>query len=144
MNIRSAQAGDLETVRAIAASSPFAAAWSREQYREEINSKKSCFLVWNEGEVRGYLLAPRIASEAQLVDMAVWPQDMGRGIGKALLDHLEGVARSQGCEKITLEVSAGNERALRLYRRCGYEVVGRRPKFYNDGSDAILMDRLLA
>ena len=142
MSIRSAQVGDLEAVHVIATSSPFAAAWSRDQYRKEIGSKQSCFVVWDEDEVRGYLLALHIASEAQLVDIAV--RDAGRGIGKALLEHLEGVARGWGCEKITLEVSAGNERALRLYRRAGYDIVGRRPKFYNDGSDAILMDRLLA
>ena len=86
-------------------------------------------------------MALKVISEAQLVDIAV--RDTGRGIGKSLLDHLEIAARGWGCEKITLEVSAGNERAFRLYCRAGYEVVGRRLKFYNDGSDAILMDRLL-
>ncbi len=142
MSVRQAQASDLEVVRAIAASSPFAAAWSLKQLQGEIGSPKSCFLVFDDGEVRGYLLAIQVASETQLVDIAV--RDTGRGIGKALLDHLDGAARNWGCGKITLEVSAKNERALRLYRRAGYDIVGRRPKFYNDGSDAILMDRPLA
>jgi ribosomal protein S18 acetylase RimI-like enzyme len=41
---------------------------------------------------------------------------------------------------MTLEVSAANAPAQALYLSEGFAVVGRRPKFYNDGSDAVLMD----
>lgn len=40
-----------------------------------------------------------------------------------------------------LEVKAHNERAIALYRRHGFEEVGRRPKFYACGADAVLMAR---
>jgi [ribosomal protein S18]-alanine N-acetyltransferase len=37
-------------------------------------------------------------------------------------------------------VRAGNEAALELYRKFGFMVAGRRPKYYRDnGEDAILM-----
>jgi ribosomal-protein-alanine N-acetyltransferase len=82
--------------------------------------------------------------EAQILDMAVRRAEQGRGLGKALLEHVQSQARAWGCAKLCLEVSANNEPAQRLYVRAGFLVVGRRRKFYNDGSDAILMDRLLA
>lgn len=41
----------------------------------------------------------------------------------------------------TLEVRAGNAAAVALYRRLGFEEVGRRRRYYADGSDALLMTR---
>jgi ribosomal-protein-alanine N-acetyltransferase len=39
-----------------------------------------------------------------------------------------------------LEVRAGNEAALSLYRKFGFDVVGRRPRYYQDNyEDALLM-----
>jgi ribosomal-protein-alanine N-acetyltransferase len=100
--------------------------------------------VIEDGIVRGYFILRRVPPEAQMVDLAVRPADQGRGLGQALLEHATATARDWGCAKVTLEVSASNEPAQRLYRAAGFEVVGRRPKFYNDGSDAILMDLPLA
>jgi len=141
---RPAQPADLDAVCAIAQSSPSSARWSRAQYAEEIGSGRGLLAVLDNGEVRGYFVLRQVPPEAQLVDLAVRPRDHGRGLGRALLDGAAAAARAWGCAKITLEVSAANEPALRLYRRAGFQVVGRRPKFYNDRSDAILMDLPLA
>jgi ribosomal-protein-alanine N-acetyltransferase len=141
---RPARPADLGAVCSIAQSTPTSARWSRAQYEEEISSGRGLLAVVEEGEVRGYLVLRKVPPEAQLVDIAVRPADCGRGLGAALLGCAAAAARGWGCAKITLEVSAANEPALRLYRRAGFQVVGRRPKFYNDRSDAILMDLLLA
>ncbi|MCX5795468.1 MAG: ribosomal protein S18-alanine N-acetyltransferase [Elusimicrobia bacterium] len=141
---RPAQPADLDAVCAIAQSTPFSARWSRAQYEEELGSGRGLFAVVADAEARGYLVLRKVPPEAQLVDIAVRPQDQGRGLGRALLACAAQTARAWGCARITLEVSAANETALRLYRRAGFQVVGRRPKFYNDRSDAILMDLILA
>lgn len=140
MSLRPARPADLDAVCAIARHAPLAGGWSRAQYEEEIGSGKGLFAVLEEGEVRGFFILRRVEAEAQLVDIAVRPQDRGRGFGRALLDGAVLAARSWGSSQMTLEVSAANEPALRLYRRAGFQIVGRRPKFYNDRSDAILMD----
>jgi len=44
----------------------------------------------------------------------------GHGIGQALLQHVEQIARERGCCKLTLEVLAGNTSAQRLYQAQGY------------------------
>ncbi|HAM34847.1 MAG TPA: ribosomal-protein-alanine N-acetyltransferase [Elusimicrobia bacterium] len=144
MSVRPARLADLDSIRAISAACSFSARWSRAQYGQEIGSRNSHFLVWDEGEVRGFILALKVGPEAQVVDLAVRPRDQGRGVGRALIQRLATEAREGGFSRITLEVSAANDPALRLYRRAGFEVVGRRGKFYNDGSDAILMDLILA
>jgi ribosomal-protein-alanine N-acetyltransferase len=42
-----------------------------------------------------------------------------------------------------LEVSATNDAARRLYDGAGFVEVGRRPRYYADGTDAVLMQRAL-
>jgi GNAT superfamily N-acetyltransferase len=60
------------------------------------------------------------AKVALLEDMVVAPQERGRGIGSALLDHAIAFARSQGCRRMTLLTDGGNVRAQTFYRRHGF------------------------
>jgi ribosomal protein S18 acetylase RimI-like enzyme len=55
-----------------------------------------------------------------LHDLVVAPAWRGLGIGRRLLIELEGMARDQGCCKLTLEVLGGNVSAQRLYRASGF------------------------
>lgn len=50
----------------------------------------------------------------------------GRGIGRALLDVLEGEARLRGCELIYLTTSEGRDDAHAFYERVGLKRDGRR------------------
>ncbi|MGC9451327.1 MAG: GNAT family N-acetyltransferase [Oceanipulchritudo sp.] len=54
-------------------------------------------------------------------DVAVLPEFRGKGIGTALFEEAERVARKRNCCKLTLEVLEGNEQARALYTRLGYE-----------------------
>jgi GNAT superfamily N-acetyltransferase len=44
----------------------------------------------------------------------------GKGIGRALLDHVEGWARERGFREVVLDVFAGNQGAIAFYERLGY------------------------
>ena len=71
----------------------------------------------------------------------------GLGLGRAMMDALIGRAKEIGYEQIELEVVSTNARALRLYKRLGFEPCGTLPRAmkYADGSYADLcqMIRLL-
>ena len=54
-------------------------------------------------------------------DLAGLPGFRGRGIGRALLEAVEARARKNGCCRLTLEVSEGNERARALYKSFGFD-----------------------
>lgn len=135
--LRPAAAADAEDVAALARRE-FAAGWSREAYAAETARADALFLIGEDGAVRGYALARVQDAEARLLDFAT--EEDGRGVGRALWAALADAARRAGARTLTLEVSARNERARAFYTRAGARVVGRRPKFYNDGSDALLMD----
>jgi RimJ/RimL family protein N-acetyltransferase len=59
------------------------------------------------------------------VGVAILEEARGVGLGAALLRAGTDWARSVGVRKLTLGVFATNERALRLYRRLGYQEEGR-------------------
>jgi putative acetyltransferase len=50
----------------------------------------------------------------------------GRGIGKAMLDHLIAAAKSDGMTRLSLETGSSEQfaAALRLYQREGFEDCG--------------------
>lgn len=132
--VRRATPADVDAARAIALSRPFAARWSRADLVAELDRPDSVFLVAD----GGYALARLEAGEARLLDIAVAAD--GKGVGRALWAALAAIAKEKGAARVTLEVSAGNARAIAFYEAAGGAVVGRRKKFYDDGSDAVLMD----
>jgi GNAT superfamily N-acetyltransferase len=52
--------------------------------------------------------------------LVVAPEAEGRGVGRALLRHIEGWARAHRCREVVLDVFAGNTDAHAFYERCGY------------------------
>ena len=71
----------------------------------------------------------------------------GRGVGTSLFSELEDWAKRNGIRRLELTVMAHNDRALRLYRKMGYEIEGtKRDSLLVDGSyvDEYYMAKLLA
>lgn len=56
-------------------------------------------------------------------DLAVLPEQRGRGTGRALLAAAEAQALAEGCCKLTLEVQDDNAPARRLYETFGFQDV---------------------
>lgn len=139
--IRRAVSTDLDEILAIESAWATAPHWTKEHFEAELASERACLCVLDgEGRVMGYAAMKLIPPEAEVLNVAVRPDLAGHGWGKKLMAYLhESAARAQ-CDRIALEVSEKNEPAIRLYRGCGYQIVGRRPKYYNDGSSALLME----
>lgn len=77
--------------------------------------------------------------------LACFPGFRGRGVGTQLLDHAHALAGAAGCDTLSLQVFAGNHDACRLYQRCGFRVVDRRPVIphpsHPHGGEWLLMTR---
>lgn len=139
IEVRRAEADDVEAVAALAQYRSYTAKWSARELEHELDRLDSVFIVVDEsGQVRGYALARVVERDCRLLDLAAASD--GGGCGRALMSALTLAAIARRCVKVTFEVSAGNVRALAFYAKAGAKVVGRRPKFYNDGSGAVLMD----
>lgn len=66
---------------------------------------------------------------------AIYPEQQGKGFGKALLVEAERLARAARKDRLTLLVGSFNERAHRLYRQTGFKDWESRPFVPFPGSD---------
>ena len=90
--------------------------------------------------VIGFIVARFLADEIHVNNVAVRPDFRRKGIGEELLQAVLSWGRTKRASQAVLEVRAGNSAAQQLYRACGFEVVGRRRRYYRDPlEDALLM-----
>ena len=79
--------------------------------------------------------------DAHITTIAVRNNYRRIGIGERLLISIIELAMQLNATIITLEVRASNEIAQALYKKYGFQIEGRRLRYYSDnGEDAILMN----
>jgi ribosomal-protein-alanine N-acetyltransferase len=93
------------------------------------------------GNLIGFILSRVAAGAAEISSVAISPGWRGRALSRQLLDlHLRRLA-GIGIRSVFLEVGAQNAPACRLYRRAGFQEVGRRHGYYEDGATALVLRR---
>ena len=81
-----------------------------------------------------------ILDEAHITLLAVHPNYQGRGLGQAMLWGLMQAARDRALSRATLEVRASNQPAISLYSKFGFQLAGRRRRYYKDtNEDALIL-----
>lgn len=119
---------------------------SRRSFAHHVRAPSSLLLVAQHGEaVAGYALGllRRGTRVMRLFSLAVEPAHRRYGVASALLEAVERAAHARGAVHVRLEVKADNQPALALYAQRGYRVFGRYTAYYEDGSDALRLDKEL-
>jgi len=80
---------------------------------------------------------------AELKRVVVDAETRGKGIGRALMQALETVARDEQVRLIQLETGPASTAAVRLYQACGYRARGPFGA-YRDSPHSLFMERELA
>lgn len=94
------------------------------------------------GTLAGAAVLALMVDHGELCNLMVPPRYLGRRVGRQLLAQCLEVARRRQLTRIVLEVRRSNHRAIRFYRRNGFEIVSRRRNYYRDPpEDAWVMDR---
>lgn len=120
----------------------FSDAWSENMVTDLVDSAWD--EVWvlenEEGTLDGYINFRFIAGEGELMRIAVLPSMRGRGYSRKLMDVMVTSASENAVTDITLEVRAGNEAAIGLYKSYGFmsEAV-RKGYYHNPTEDALIM-----
>lgn len=95
------------------------------------------------GPIAGYVVADTVPNHGQplghIKDIAVHPDHRGEGIGRYLLKRALGVLRERDTSRVKLEVRDGNEPAITLYHDFGFTHHHTVPRYYEDGTDALVM-----
>jgi putative acetyltransferase len=89
---------------------------------DEVADGRGAFLIaWRTGKPIGCGAIRRIEERTgELKRMYVIPEERGRGIGRAILQALEGEARALGISRVVLETGVRQQGALALYERARF------------------------
>jgi ribosomal-protein-alanine N-acetyltransferase len=121
-------------------------AWSETLIREGVERRlpTTTWLVAADGtDISGYAVYAVVDDVAELQRIGVDPAQRRRGIAVGLLKDVRLRARAAGATRLLIEVREDNDGALALYRGAGFVEIARRPKYYRDGSTAIVMEAAL-
>ncbi len=95
-----------------------------------------------EGHMVGFAIGDRRGRSdlGWVASIGVHPDYRRKGFGRQLLAACE-----QGLEthRVRLSLRKSNEAALELYLQAGYSHVDLWPKYYRDGEDALVMERIV-
>ena len=122
--------------------SSFTLPWPERSLRFEVtdNPAARCWAAELDGRLVGMLVLWMIVDEAHIATVATHPGYRRQGIASQLLVEALKSAHAEGARSALLEVRAGNQAAQEIYRKFGFEVVGRRKRYYKDNyEDAVLM-----
>jgi ribosomal protein S18 acetylase RimI-like enzyme len=140
--IRPARPDDLAAVAALEAELFGTDAWDLPALSAELEGRGRRFVVHDtDGEVQAYAITIVSGDLADLARIGVAPGARRRGLASAVLAEL--LADTGEADRMLLEVSAANTGAIDFYTRHGFEPVDVRPRYYRDGTAAVVMLRPL-
>lgn len=142
--IENCTAEDLEEIIRIEEEA-FPIPWSRNLFREELlNPVARIIVARNNSEgistIVGYAVYWLVADELHLQKIAVRRDLRHMGLASGILETAFKTAAAMKTKRATLEVRASNMPALNLYKKFGFRIEGRRPRYYDDpDEDALIM-----
>ena len=116
----------------------FSDAWSAAFMRDLLDGPGTFAFITD----NGFILARAAGGEAEILTIAVAPEQRRRSTGRALVRAAASHAQSLGATMVFLEVVTDNEAALKLYVGAGFEPVGHRKAYYQ-GKDAQILKAAL-
>lgn len=119
----------------------FSLPWTEACIARELTNPLSYWLVaTQENAVIGYIGSQSVLGEADIMNVAVLPEQRRKGVAEELLLALQNALKEKDVYSLTLEVRVSNAPAIALYEKLGYVEVGRRPNYYHrPKEDALIL-----
>lgn len=115
-------------------------AWSSALVLDELpRPDRTWWYAEANGQLVGYAGGWIVDGDVQILKIGADPQWRRRGIARKLLAKVAEDARDLGAQSCSLEVRVSNEGAQKFYEQAGLSVLGKRPRYYSDGEDALIM-----
>jgi ribosomal-protein-alanine N-acetyltransferase len=133
---------DVDEILAIERSS-FPAPWPRSAFDLAIAAPELLSQVAETDRIVGYIVACPDENCLLIANVAVCPDARRAGLGRGLLEMAIQRARAFGLDGCVLDVRESNVEAQMLYRRLGFEAIGKRPGYYQHPAEDSVAMRLM-
>jgi ribosomal-protein-alanine N-acetyltransferase len=142
VDFRRLAAGDLDGIEEIERRA-YPTPWSRSMFAGELAKPGGfCVGAFQGEEMLGYVIVSKYVDAWHIMNIAVDEPFRGRGVARALLEHLFTSTESDADRGYTLEVRVSNAVAIHLYEQLGFVGTGVRRGYYTDNrEDAVIMWR---
>ena len=118
--------------------------WNQYQWKNELEKDYVTAIgIYLYKSILGVCVFHKLFDEAEIRYLSVHPFYKRRGLGKKLIYKLFKECKNENINRIFLEVSLKNEQALHFYDHFGFKTINIRDKYYKDGSDALLKEKML-
>lgn len=116
--------------------------WSAEALTEVLAGagRQAWVAVDEDTSVSGYAVIGPSGDVVELLRIGVARRSQRQSVATELMRHAMKAAAEGGADRILIEVSADNAAALAFYDHHGFTEIHRRPRYYRDGSAAIVME----
>ena len=116
--------------------------WNAEVLEKELENPLSTYIVAiSENQVAGYAGLWQPLDEGHITNIVTRLDKRGNKVATKMLEELIKLAIDKNLKCVTLEVNVHNEIAINLYKKYAFKEVGRRPKYYNNTDDALIMTK---
>jgi [ribosomal protein S18]-alanine N-acetyltransferase len=142
VEVRLATAEDTVAVADLEQSALGADAWSPALLAEGLEGRLPTMLylvATADHEVVGYAAASMVADLAELQRIAVTAPRRRTGVASGLLARVEREALTRHADRLLLEVRENNHDACAFYAVHGFAEIDRRPRYYADGTTAVVL-----
>ena len=117
--------------------------WSKQSLLDGLESSNlKGITAFENDELLGFITYSVNQDFAELNDILVAPKVRRKGVANALMGEFIALLKGQ-TQKIFLEVRASNESAQALYYKWGFSKLSVRKKYYQDGEDALVLQKEL-
>lgn len=123
----------------------FSNPWSLEQFISAVKSPDLEFMAWSDNDgVAGYIVLYLKGIAMVIANLAVKPSHRRQGIAEKLLKSGIEAGRLRECRYSILDVRVSNLTAIRLYKKCGFQILGGNKAYYqNPCEDSLVMARMI-
>ena len=124
----------------------FKAPWQRYDLYREINDNKLAVLsvITINNLVVGFSDYWNTFDSGTICQIAIHPDYQHQSLGSKLMEEIIKDAKAKKTRTLTLEVRSSNEKAIRFYRKYGFQIALVKEKYYTNGEDAIYMIKEVA
>ncbi|OGT39750.1 MAG: ribosomal-protein-alanine N-acetyltransferase [Gammaproteobacteria bacterium RIFCSPHIGHO2_12_FULL_38_14] len=146
MMIRTISKSDLAQLLAIE-QSVHVIPWTSDAFKTCFDAGYKGWVIEKNNRILGFIIVSFHPKECHILNICIHHEHQRCGYGWQLLEHVINEAKHDGATILYLEVRRSNTRAITLYKKMNFQLVGERKNYYPTVSgheDALVFARLLA